>query len=114
MAKGGLGKWFGEKWIDVKTGKPCVRTGKNHKDPVVKEKLERDPHYIPIMGIETEGGSGGGVQWIPFMNTLKEMDYVAVKDDLRDRICAFYGVSKIFQNDTTTSGCLNNEGHQLY
>ena len=79
----------------------------------VKEKLERAPHYIPIMGIETEGGSGGGVQWIPFMNTLKEMDYVAVKDDLRDRICAFYGVSKIFQNDTTTAGGLNNEGLQI-
>lgn len=27
MAKGGLGKWFGEKWVDVKTGKPCGRSG---------------------------------------------------------------------------------------
>ena len=25
MAKGGLGKWFAEEWIDVKTGKPCGR-----------------------------------------------------------------------------------------
>ena len=24
-AKGGLGKWFGEEWTDVKTGKPCGR-----------------------------------------------------------------------------------------
>ena len=23
--KGGLGKWFGEEWIDVKTGKACGR-----------------------------------------------------------------------------------------
>ena len=23
--KGGLGKWHGEKWVDVKTGKPCGR-----------------------------------------------------------------------------------------
>jgi hypothetical protein len=23
--KGGLGKWFGEEWVDVKTGKPCGR-----------------------------------------------------------------------------------------
>lgn len=28
MAKGGLGKWFGEKWVDVKTGKKCGRSGK--------------------------------------------------------------------------------------
>jgi hypothetical protein len=27
MAKGGLGKWFGEKWVDVKTGKDCGRSG---------------------------------------------------------------------------------------
>ena len=25
MAKGGLGKWFAENWVDVKTGKPCGR-----------------------------------------------------------------------------------------
>ena len=24
-SKGGLGKWFGEEWVDVKTGKPCGR-----------------------------------------------------------------------------------------
>jgi hypothetical protein len=24
--KGGLGKWFGEKWVDVKTGKECGRS----------------------------------------------------------------------------------------
>lgn len=27
MAKGGLGKWFGEQWVDVKTGKECGRSG---------------------------------------------------------------------------------------
>lgn len=28
MAKrrGGLGRWFAEKWVDVKTGKPCGRS----------------------------------------------------------------------------------------
>ena len=26
FAKGGLGKWFGEEWTDVKTGKPCGRS----------------------------------------------------------------------------------------
>ena len=27
MAKGGLGEWFGGKWVDVKTGKACGRSG---------------------------------------------------------------------------------------
>ena len=78
----------------------------------VKEKMETDPHYIPVMGIEAENGKGA-VEWIKFMDSLKEMDYVAVKDDLRDRISAFYGVSKVFMADNTTSGGLNNEGMQI-
>jgi hypothetical protein len=41
------------------------------------------------------------------------MEYVSVKDDLRDRISAFYGVSKVFMADNTTSGGLNNEGMQI-
>jgi len=78
----------------------------------VKEKMEADPHFIPVMGIEAEGGKGS-VEWIKFMDSLKEMDYVSVKDDLRDRISAFYGVSKVFMADNTTSGGLNNEGMQI-
>ena len=78
----------------------------------VKEKMESDPHFIPVMGIESESGKGA-VEWIKFMDSLKEMDYVSVKDDLRDRISAFYGVSKVFMADNTTSGGLNNEGMQI-
>ena len=78
----------------------------------VKEKMEQDPHFIPVMGIESENGKGG-VEWVQFMDSLKEMDYISVKDDLRDRISAFYGVSKIFQNDASASGGLNNEGMQI-
>ena len=78
----------------------------------VKEKMEADPHFIPVMGIEAENGKGA-VEWIKFMDSLKEMDYVAVKEDLRDRVAAFYGVSKIFMADSSTSGGLNNEGMQI-
>jgi len=77
----------------------------------VKEKMESDPHFIPVMGIEAEGK--GAVEWVKFMDSLKEMDYVAVKEDLRDRVAAFYGVSKIFMADNTASGGLNNEGMQI-
>tara|TARA_Y100000401_G_scaffold117240_1_gene125278 strand:- start:830 stop:2467 length:1638 start_codon:yes stop_codon:yes gene_type:complete len=77
----------------------------------VKEKMEQDPHFIPVMGIEGEGK--GGIEWIKFMDSLKEMDYIQVKEDLRDRIAAFYGVSKIFMADNSASGGLNNEGMQI-
>jgi hypothetical protein len=31
-AKGGLGKWFGEEWTDVKTGKKCGRSSASKSD----------------------------------------------------------------------------------
>jgi len=29
MAKSGLGKWFSEEWVDIKTGKACGRSGED-------------------------------------------------------------------------------------
>jgi DNA-directed RNA polymerase subunit RPC12/RpoP len=78
----------------------------------VKEKMEQDPHFIPVMGIEAENGKGS-IEWIKFLDSLKEMDYISVKDDLRDRISGFYGVSKVFMSDNSASGGLNNEGMQI-
>jgi hypothetical protein len=39
MTKGGLGKWFAEEWIDVKTGKPCGRSkGEKRGYPACRPK----------------------------------------------------------------------------
>jgi hypothetical protein len=78
----------------------------------VDEKMERDPHYIPKVGIESQTGRGG-VQWVKFMDTLEEMQYISVRDELRNRIAAFFGVSSIFMIDSGKSGGLNNEGMQI-
>jgi len=78
----------------------------------VDEKMERDPHYIPKVGIESSTGRGG-VNWIKFMDTLEEMQYMAVRDEIRNRIAAFYGVSSVFMVDSGKSGGLNNEGMQI-
>ena len=38
-AEGGLGKWFGEQWVDVKTGKPCGRkSGSKRAYPACRPK----------------------------------------------------------------------------
>jgi hypothetical protein len=78
----------------------------------VDEKMERDPHYIPKVGIESQSGRGA-VNWVKFMDTLEEMQYIAVRDEIRNRIAAFYGVSSIFMIDNGKSGGLNNEGLQI-
>ena len=76
------------------------------------EKMERDPHYIPKVAVEAQGGKGG-VTWTKFMDTLEEMQYIPARDEMRQRIAAFYGVSNVFMMDTGKSGGLNNEGMQI-
>ncbi len=78
----------------------------------VDEKMERDPHYVPKVGIESSTGRGG-VNWVKFMDTLEEMQYIAVRDEIRNRIAAYFGVSSIFMVDNGKSGGLNNEGLQI-
>ena len=76
------------------------------------EKLERDPHYIPKIATEGAGGKGG-VNWVKLMDSLEEMQYIPARDEMRQRIAAFYGVSNVFMMDTGKSGGLNNEGMQI-
>ena len=77
-----------------------------------EEKMERDPNYIPKIGVESATGRGR-VEFVRFMDTLDEMQYGAVRDELRMRIAAFYGVSNIFMMDSGKGGGLNNEGLQI-
>jgi len=30
--RGGLGRWFAEKWVDIKTGKPCGRQSGDERE----------------------------------------------------------------------------------
>jgi hypothetical protein len=82
------------------------RTARN-----IQEHLERDPNYIPTIGVETESGRGG-IEYVRMMDTLEELQYIPIKDDIRQRISAFYGVSNMFMNDVSGGG-LNNEGMQI-
>ena len=77
-----------------------------------EEKMERDPHYIPKVGVESASGRGK-VEFVRFMDSLDEMQYAQVRDEIRMRIAAFYGVSNVFMMDSGKSGGLNNEGMQI-
>jgi hypothetical protein len=78
----------------------------------VEEKMERDPHYVPKVGVESSTGRGR-VEWVKFMDTMDEMQYAQVREELRQRISAFYGVSNVFMQDSGKGGGLNNEGLQI-
>jgi len=80
----------------------------------VDDKLAKDPHYIPKMFLEGEGnGTGSGMEFVKFMDTLEEMQYIPIRDEIRRTIASIYGVSNIFIGDMANSGGLNNESTQI-
>lgn len=80
----------------------------------VDDKLNKDPHYIPKMFLEGDGnGTGSGMEFVKFMDTLEEMQYIPVRDEIRRTIASLYGVTNIFIGDTSQSGGLNSEDTQI-
>lgn len=78
------------------------------------EKVRTDPQYIPIITVEPATSEGkAGLEFVPLMPDMKEMEYSNTRDELRERISAFFGVSNVFLADTSSSGGLNNEGMQV-
>lgn len=75
------------------------------------EGLAQDPNFIPVMRISTLATQKP--EFIKLMDNPSEMNYINVRDELRNRISALYGVSNIFMADTSTGAGLTNQGTQL-
>jgi hypothetical protein len=79
----------------------------------INERMRVDPHYIPMIATQGDSNSKNRADFVKFSDTLQEMGYSEGKDELRQRISAFYGVTNILMNDATSSGGSNNEGLQI-
>jgi len=73
---------------------------------------EMNQYYPPVIGIDTETGRGDA-KFVAFGNTMDEMQYIQMRDEMRERLSAFFGVSNVFMGDTGNSGGLNNETQQI-
>jgi len=76
------------------------------------DKVRKNPHELHPIINQTQDGKDA-FNYINFMNNLQEMQYTAVRDEIRAQIGALFNVSPIFQNDVSTGGGLNNEGLQI-
>lgn len=79
----------------------------------MRRKLKQDPHQVGILPYKPTEGGGGKPEFVKFENTPKEMEFIPVRDEARQRMAAFYGVSPVFQADVSQGGGLNNEGLQF-
>lgn len=78
------------------------------------ENAKENPNLPAVMTVENKmGNKGKVVEWIDFMRSLTDLEFTEQRNEFRRVIGAYYGVEPIFQNDTSTSGGLNNEGLQL-
>lgn len=93
----------------------------NHKSfwDAFKQMLfnaKENPHVPRAMGVHVPSGQGDGgkfIEYVDLMRSLEEMQFTPFRDEVRKVVGAVYGVSPVFQNDTSTSGGLNNEGLQI-
>lgn len=74
-------------------------------------EVRRDPGYVPIIGVEGENKTPVGV--VDAMDSLEDLQFLQHKEELRQRLSAFYGVSNVFQADVKVAGGLSNESRQI-
>jgi len=78
-----------------------------------QDKLRQDPHYMPVVAVESGERGKGKVEFVKLIDSLAEMQASEYKKELRLNIAALWGIMPIFQADVSTSGGLNNEGLQI-
>lgn len=77
------------------------------------QRATETPHMPTVMGVPDSSNGQGFVEFIDFMKSLDELQHTVMRNEYRNQIGAVYGVEPIYQNDTSTSGGLNNEGLQI-
>jgi len=74
-------------------------------------QAQEDPDNVQALGFDP--GNGKGVATFVKLMSDPGAEMLEVKKDLRERMGSMFGVSMIFQADTSASGGLNNEGLQI-
>ena len=86
-------------------------------DEVVKgitDVLAKNDNSLPIICSPPTLGQTAEIR--PYaldLGTENSGDALAVKDDIRNRVCAFAGVPNLFAGDVEQSGGMNNESQQI-
>jgi hypothetical protein len=71
-----------------------------------------DPTYTPWIAVSNRTGRGK-TDVVKLFHTLNEMDYLNVRNEIRDRIAGIYGVPQMFYNVMEGVGGLSGQSQQL-
>lgn len=78
----------------------------------VEAKMMEDPTYMPWVAVSQRTGRGR-TDFVRLFHTLHEMDYLPVRNEIRDRLSALYGVPQIYYNVTEGVGGLSGQTQQI-
>jgi len=72
---------------------------------------KKNPHMVPPIAVETPNAGRRFVEFVDFMKTLEEMQFIEGREEFRRAIGAVYGVMPLFTGESTTG--MRNEGLQI-
>jgi len=78
----------------------------------IAAKMRYDPNYIPMVAVGTKQGRGR-VDMVRLFHTLQEMDYLPVREEIRERIAAMWGVTPAWQGSPDAYGGMSSQTQQL-
>jgi len=71
-----------------------------------------DPNYIPMVAVSSRNNRGR-VDMVRLFHTLQEMDYLPVRQEIRERVAAMWGVTPAWQGTPDAFGGLSTQTQQL-
>jgi len=78
----------------------------------IAAKMRQDANYIPMVAVSTKQNRGR-VDMVRLFHTLQEMDYLPVREEIRQRIAALWGVTPVWQNAPESIGGVASQTSQL-
>ena len=67
---------------------------------VLTQKATEDPYMIHPLMVESEKGGNNMAQWMDFTGSLKELEFIEIRRELRMIIGAMYGVLPFYYGET--------------
>ena len=78
----------------------------------IAAQVKMAPSFIPMVAVNNQDGRGR-TELVRLFHTLQEMDYLPVKNEIRERIAAMWGVSPAWQGAPDAFGGLSTQTQQL-
>ncbi len=78
----------------------------------ISAQTRLDPNYIPMVAVSARN-QRGRVDMVRLFHTLQEMDYLPVREEIRERVAAMWGVTPAWQGAPDAFGGMSSQTQQL-